>query len=424
MAHDSNGRIYVDTQNGVGISIEEVRTVLSEAAGADLSRSSRINRWAKKKPLAIGDPSGYTAAAAIAINYGLYVPYFTTLRAAVNAIKNNDYSAAANYDPTKTPWAYEGLGVGNWARLLDFDGYYHNARQFAGAVTSDEAGQRLDFYHNPYIRSALSYDSAAIWADDIFHGHSSYMALMVTDATGAAFVSEAEATAISAYLTPPTSLYTNDIAISRRQAAGSDYTVNITACVILSSVDFNAGVDIDSVPSGWFVPVIPSRATIPFIIGQPLLNLVWDPTAPWDQETGNTVTFTWYAKPNGYYTMPSIILQAYKDGGSTTWLACEWTNVEVPYIEDLIDGVLCQYTMKFVAVINRTTKSCDLTVSATNDDYTVDYSSIYSQSYHTEADGGTILNGDAFFPSAGADLSGVFGSSRVGGTDYPFSVSV
>ncbi len=417
MAYDStNQRLYTDTlaDPPIGISTEEVRGVLVEAAGADLCRSSLIKPFAKKKPLGTGDMSGYTEAQAKAINYGLYVPYFTTLYGAIYAVLNNYYGGAANYVAGKTPWTNNGLASGDWARILDFDGYRHNASLFAAAVTSGQAGQRLDFFHNPEFSEALTYDSELIWASDIFNGHTPYMAIAVADSGGNMAVGEAHSTTPSA-----SPSFSDAIQVSRAGAASQEgeFPKDVIACLILCDKYFSAGVDIDSVGSGWFIPVVPTRSSIRFIIEEMTTGFEWDTVMPWNQDIGD-VTFTWYGKPNGSYTMPSLILEAFSGQNLVTWVGCEWTGVVLPYLGDTDEhDIPFQWSLKFTAYIHKDTKMCDLTVTATKvtGGVYVDDPSIYQETYSEEAaSGGTIWNGADFFPGVNAMIGGEFGSAVTG----------
>ena len=120
MAHDSNGRIYVDTQNDIGIGIQEVNTVL-HAGSLDLAtlcRSSQVNPYAKNKPCG-----------------GTYV-------GALSLAQRQELNCGIDCSDSSTGCFSANLGallsrakvLYNWrkvtpsiCRLLDFDGYEHNA---------------------------------------------------------------------------------------------------------------------------------------------------------------------------------------------------------------------------------------------------------------------------------------------------------
>lgn len=120
MAHDSNGRIYVDTQNDIGIGIQEVNTVL-HAGSLDLAtlcRSSQVNPYAKNKPCG-----------------GTYV-------GALSLAQRQELNCGIDCSDSSTGCFSANLGallsrakvLYNWGkvtptvcRLLDFDGYEHNA---------------------------------------------------------------------------------------------------------------------------------------------------------------------------------------------------------------------------------------------------------------------------------------------------------
>lgn len=120
MAHDSNGRIYVDTQNDIGIGIQEVNAVLHAGSldMATLCRSSQVNPYAKNKPCG-----------------GTYV-------GALSLAQRQELNCGIDCSDSSTGCFSANLGallsrakvLYNWrkvtpsiCRLLDFDGYEHNA---------------------------------------------------------------------------------------------------------------------------------------------------------------------------------------------------------------------------------------------------------------------------------------------------------
>jgi hypothetical protein len=120
MAHDSNGHIYVDTQNDIGIGIQEVNTVLGAGSLdlATLCRSPRVNTYAKCKPNGATAVAQQTIAQRQAVNCGIDCSDTSTgcFSADLTALLAR---AKALFDWQKvTPTI---------CRLLDFDGYEHNA---------------------------------------------------------------------------------------------------------------------------------------------------------------------------------------------------------------------------------------------------------------------------------------------------------
>lgn len=150
MAHDSDGRIYVDPNN-TGVSIADLQSVLGRgtgdlgllcsdkewnAAGTALVSVNKTNKFSKFKPFrnsAIGFAFDRTKATpelrsperlaqALLANYGLTIPKF------------NASNFKTHYSD---PWVYDpprgrnggGSGVHEWFRLLDFDGYQHSMWQ-------------------------------------------------------------------------------------------------------------------------------------------------------------------------------------------------------------------------------------------------------------------------------------------------------
>ena len=120
MAHDSNGHIYVDTQNGIGIGIQEVNTVLGAGSLdlATLCRSPRVNTYAKCKPNGATAVAQQTIAQRQAVNCGIDCSDTSTgcFSADLTALLAR---AKAMFDWQKVTPAI--------CRLLDFDGYEHRA---------------------------------------------------------------------------------------------------------------------------------------------------------------------------------------------------------------------------------------------------------------------------------------------------------
>ena len=128
----SNGYIYVDdsvTPN-VGITVEEVATVLGALAGEELTSHANIKMWSKYKPFrssTLFKTVAETKAAAKAANYGLVRENGDPLLVANESLVSL-FNAAMSGNYCK--WSYlkpRGLNYTEWARLLDFAGYNHNA---------------------------------------------------------------------------------------------------------------------------------------------------------------------------------------------------------------------------------------------------------------------------------------------------------
>ena len=115
MAHDNNGRIYIDTSvtPNVGVSIADIQAVLGLSRNdiGGLITEGNINMWSAVKPVEHNLP-GYTTAAKFAeLNYGL------------NANVKSVGQIATGHDGFY--WEY--TKPTTWFRFLDFDGYNHNA---------------------------------------------------------------------------------------------------------------------------------------------------------------------------------------------------------------------------------------------------------------------------------------------------------
>lgn len=128
----SNGIIYVNdavTPN-IGISVDEVRQVLGAAAGEELTSHANIKKWSRYKPFqssTLFKTVAETQAAAKAANYGLVRQNGDPLLVANESLVSL-FNAAMSGGYCK--WSYlkpRGLNHTEWARLLDFAGYNHNA---------------------------------------------------------------------------------------------------------------------------------------------------------------------------------------------------------------------------------------------------------------------------------------------------------
>lgn len=94
--------------------------VLGENTGdvGTLCKSSRINKFSRKKPVRWSNPAGPTDNELHALRYGLNFEDITEWE--------------SDHDTTVLGWGYDkprGIGSGHteWFRVLDFDGYNHNA---------------------------------------------------------------------------------------------------------------------------------------------------------------------------------------------------------------------------------------------------------------------------------------------------------
>ena len=154
-----NGRIYIDTSTDpdTGISIDDIRRTLGRGVQdvgllcsdqewydnngtPTLRRANKVNKWAKNKPFrssALYTDYDLRKSA----NFGLYMPYYTTIGNMVSDINGDVWTHAANYDANRTPWEWEPPRGQNrtpkeWYRMFDFNEYYHYAEAMAGQVSS------------------------------------------------------------------------------------------------------------------------------------------------------------------------------------------------------------------------------------------------------------------------------------------------
>ena len=146
MAHDNNGRIYIDTSvtPNVGISIGDIQTVLGSSKNdiGGLIVNGAINKWSKAKPLRDSNP-GFNIAYAGHENGGTVHGFAALVNPTDGIIIDGDITAVVEkYDSPAVHaslWEYlkpRGIASSEWFRFLDFNGYNHNAlcpvRSFSG----------------------------------------------------------------------------------------------------------------------------------------------------------------------------------------------------------------------------------------------------------------------------------------------------
>lgn len=109
-----------------------------------------IKKYSKYKPYYLGGVGGYSPELAKACDYGLYIPYYTSLKLMVQDIRSGQWTHAVNYDANKTPWNWEFAKLtgrdGEYYRLGDFDGYNHNSQCAIGTITSGSSYLPLGQY--------------------------------------------------------------------------------------------------------------------------------------------------------------------------------------------------------------------------------------------------------------------------------------
>lgn len=266
MPYDSStGRIYIGgtQQSPVGISVADVNAVI-QAGSLDvgtLCTSGHVNPWAKYKPFR-SNQLNPTAPQKQDRNYGLYIPYYTTIGGMVGDMYNNRWTNAANYSSSRLPWAWEkprGYGETNheWYRLLDFNEYKHSVRAFVEQCAStavipvnDSAANFVFPYH---------YDERAIAPSDLYpelNDHSvdtlntMYLGVCVFWGTGSA--------QRKSWTLGPASNYDNN-ALSNISASLTGVSGSVQAMLFLANQ--SKAVD-GSEASGKYIPIEESLATV------------------------------------------------------------------------------------------------------------------------------------------------------------------
>ncbi|MBD5180262.1 MAG: hypothetical protein HDT01_03065 [Bacteroidales bacterium] len=101
-----------------------------------LCTMDNINKWAKYKPVKYDKVTVLTEAERVSVHYGITnIPFFSALSNMAmymfHGSPNPDSGAKTAY------WTYDKPGKGDWARLGDFDGYYHAAKEMIEPIERD-----------------------------------------------------------------------------------------------------------------------------------------------------------------------------------------------------------------------------------------------------------------------------------------------
>lgn len=348
MAHNSGyTKLFVDRtdpNNPVGISLGEIRRCLygvSGGAGVDLSRSPNINKWAKFKPMPIGDVHGYTDAAAKLINYGLRVPYYTSLHQMFQDILAGTWTHATNYDSSKPFWSYDGIGANDWSRTLDFDGYLGTARELMEQITaSDFCAIDDDPVFISHTESTTDGNLApkdihpisggSILSENMFYGIFLYNGLV-----GRQFRIVGQA---------------SDLTTGDKRFSDSRFVFprlgdeqNIRACIFLSSYNIGNGAVVENEDSftGYFIPLTTSLATL-FITFEGLsANLSGNPDTvlPWEYTQTGDVVFVFKSLPNKTHTWSGSFFGQSTNGVHTSVYG-DGFDIELPSRKDGNDQLL------------------------------------------------------------------------------------
>lgn len=160
---NQNGRIYVDTSTtpNKGVEIADLQTVFSTARNdiGQIIANEDINKWAKYKPVRSSSVAVLTDTERKAVNYGLKVSKYTNLANFVSG-----YSSDYEYNSPRGG----GMQPKEWYRLLDFNGYNHNAvcpvNSFQGVSGDVPQGTNLQvsLYLNPQNQSPVG---SLQWSD-------------------------------------------------------------------------------------------------------------------------------------------------------------------------------------------------------------------------------------------------------------------
>lgn len=155
------------------ISIGDVQTVLNVSSSdlGDICRSGKINMYSAHKPMRWGDPTSVGNMEHM-LNWGLIA-------------NNSDVDLKYNVTSQNPYWTYNaprGISYNEWYRLLDFDGYDHNAVcpvkefQVSSELTLTGGGFWLDLENvfesedNPHLQLTLDLFPTAFASQSEYFG--------------------------------------------------------------------------------------------------------------------------------------------------------------------------------------------------------------------------------------------------------------
>lgn len=126
----NDGKKITSTSSNEAVSINDVRTVLQETTNdlASLCRSSKINMWARYKPIAISASSDYNLPTPITYatrknnKFGISI-YINRDFSTLNAI----YEDIITNEKLNNGWTYTKPGTNQYCRLTDFQCYNDNS---------------------------------------------------------------------------------------------------------------------------------------------------------------------------------------------------------------------------------------------------------------------------------------------------------
>lgn len=331
MAHDTT-HIFVDrtvTPN-IGISLADIAYVLG--TGADMGRASAIKKWAKYKPLPVGDQRGYTDAQAKKCNYGLYVPYYTNLGTMIQDITAGTWARATNYIQGKAPFDYT---LATWSRVLDFDGYNHAEKPAVTPIVADKSSYTPE--ENPTFSTITNggdsdmvrpqdlraVNNDTILAENMYYG--------VVERVAGEPLSYRVLGRASTLGTGQVNIQTTGMYFPR---VGATQTVII--CLFLCDTYINNGeTSSDTNKTGYFIPLVPSRASLDLMFDALALESVT--TAQWFTADYRNIIYGIRCFPNtGIYGRG--VLEIYGGPDSTSYDTLLLSSSFDLYLEKIIEA--------------------------------------------------------------------------------------
>lgn len=162
----------VDKKISVPVTVSDVQSVLqtSESTVSALCKNVNINKWSKNKPVRHSTISNITDAQRQSVNFGLLMKDLEGIRK--NWIRADDGSGSGTAFDSESPtkWEYltpRGTSVSptEWNRLLDFDGYNHNANPPLSIIDTKYSAGINDKVFN--INGKISSDSSTNFGNPV-----------------------------------------------------------------------------------------------------------------------------------------------------------------------------------------------------------------------------------------------------------------
>jgi len=417
---NSNGRIYTETVGGItyGISTDDVSYVLGTTSGdiGTLCVSANIKTFAKFHPLRIGNVAGYTDAQAKSINYGLHVPYYTSIMDMARDIFAGTWTRAVNYNSNKTPFEYDRVKAGDIFRLGDFNGYNHNSEAPYGQIYP--AKKTIELWEN--VKFELPHTTAILgqMAKGDFRAVNSSGTILSENLNLGFLIwanNPVETLNEISYLIKDYSEYNEHFSIYRGYYSSSNI---IAVCAFLTNLAQSNTIQTDMTATGYFIPLTFTRALIDgWDFEQPYANYLYDSVMPFNPYGTDDTEFVWSMYPNGNFDFIGT-LEANTSGLQPVLLTDEFT---VPLIH--VNGDNDEPMPVFIKVrTNRANSTAIVKVFYQSYHLGIDYGDVYSETYQGQTltpDYTETVSMDAYM--AGWNIGLYLLQGQLGNSEYGYT---